>query len=128
MGGAHDALPLGRPISLSQQSNNQNIASVILATRPYGATPLAGMFKDAKNYFWTDPTGPELTDTFVHCGTRPEYIIVLTDGAPNLDMRDDCSNKAQRPRRRLHRRQLPISEARGHGADPLQGGPGVRTA
>ena len=73
---------------LSQQTNNQNIANVILATRPYGATPLAGMLKDAEYYLWNDPTGPEKSDSLVHCGMRPQYIIILTDGAPNWDMRN----------------------------------------
>ena len=71
----------------SQETNNQNIASVILATRPYGGTPLAGMLQGAEDYFWTDPTGPQQQDPLVSCGNRPEYIILLTDGAPNLDMR-----------------------------------------
>jgi type IV pilus assembly protein PilY1 len=77
---------------LTQQTNNQNVANVVLATRPYGATPLAGMLQDAEYYLWNDPTGPEQTDSFVHCGQRPQYIIILTDGAPNLDMRPDCAN------------------------------------
>ncbi len=76
---------------LAQQANNQNVVNVVLATRPYGATPLAGMLQDAQYYLWTDPTGPEQSDSLVHCGTRPQYIIVLTDGAPNLDMQPQCS-------------------------------------
>ncbi|HEX4447372.1 MAG TPA: hypothetical protein VH044_11575, partial [Polyangiaceae bacterium] len=74
----------------AQETNNQNISNVILATRPYGATPLAGMLTDAEYYLWNDPKGPEQSDELVHCGERPQYIIVLTDGAPNLDMRPDC--------------------------------------
>ncbi len=73
-----------------QTANNTNIANVILATRPYGATPLAGMLQDAEEYFWNDPTGPQKTDPLVSCGDRPQYIIMLTDGAPNQDMRPDC--------------------------------------
>ncbi len=76
---------------LSQQTANQNVVDVVMATRPYGATPLAGMLNDAQYYLWTDPTGPEQTDPLVHCGTRPQYVIILTDGAPNLDLRPDCS-------------------------------------
>ena len=75
----------------TQETNNQNVVSVILATRPYGATPLAGMFTDAEYYFWKDPIGPQQADPLVFCGDRPQYIILLTDGAPNLDMQPDCS-------------------------------------
>jgi type IV pilus assembly protein PilY1 len=71
----------------TQETNNQNIASVVLATRPYGATPLAGMLQDAEDYFYNDANGPQKKDPLVSCGSRPEYIILLTDGAPNLDMR-----------------------------------------
>jgi type IV pilus assembly protein PilY1 len=77
----------------TQTTNNANIASVILATRPYGATPLAGMLQDAEDYFWNDPTGPQKADPLVSCGARPQYIVLLTDGEPNLDMTPDCNNK-----------------------------------
>ncbi len=75
----------------AQETNNQNVSNVVLATRPYGATPLAGMFADAQYYLWNDPKGPEQSDPLVHCGQRPQYIIVLTDGVPNLDLQPDCS-------------------------------------
>jgi type IV pilus assembly protein PilY1 len=75
----------------SQETTNDQIQNVILASRPYGATPLAGMFADAQYYFWTDPQGPQQTDAYVQGGCRNEYIIVLTDGAPNQDMRPACS-------------------------------------
>ncbi|HEY4014374.1 MAG TPA: hypothetical protein VGM06_13615 [Polyangiaceae bacterium] len=74
----------------TQETQNQNIQQVLLASRPYGATPLGGMFVGAKYYFQTDPTGPQLTDPYVQGGCRDEFIILLTDGAPNLDMRPEC--------------------------------------
>ena len=74
----------------AQEANNQNIVSVVLAARPYGGTPLAGMLQGAEDYFWNDATGPQKQDPLVYCGDRPQYIILLTDGAPNLDMRPDC--------------------------------------
>jgi type IV pilus assembly protein PilY1 len=76
----------------TQQSNNQSVVNVVLGSRPYGGTPLAGMMMDAEYYLWKDPSGPEQSDPLVHCGQRPQYIIVLTDGAPNLDMRGANGN------------------------------------
>ncbi len=76
------------PATLNTQ--NGQIQQVILSTRPYGATPLAGMFTAAKYYYLTDPSGPK-NDAYVQGGCRNEYIILLTDGAPNLDMRPTCA-------------------------------------
>jgi len=48
----------------TQEQNNNNVQQVILATRPYGATPLAGMLTGAQYYFQTDPLDPSSrTDT-----------------------------------------------------------------
>jgi type IV pilus assembly protein PilY1 len=74
----------------AQENNAANIQKVVISTRPYGGTPMAGMFVGAQYYFWNDPTGPQLTDPYVQGGCRNQYIIVLTDGAPNLDMRPQC--------------------------------------
>ncbi len=75
----------------TQETNNQNVSNVILAARPYGATPLAGMLQGAEDYFWNDPNGPQKQDPLVFCGNRPQYIIILTDGTPNLDLQPSCS-------------------------------------
>ncbi|HZU83027.1 MAG TPA: PilC/PilY family type IV pilus protein [Polyangiaceae bacterium] len=75
----------------TQETQNARIQQVLLSSRPYGATPLAGMFVGAQYYLQTDPTGPQQTDTYVKGGCRSEYIILLTDGAPNLDMQPQCS-------------------------------------
>jgi type IV pilus assembly protein PilY1 len=75
----------------TQETQNDSIQQVLLSSRPYGATPLAGMLTDAKYYYQTDPSGPQSTDTYVKGGCRSQYIILLTDGAPNLDMRPQCS-------------------------------------
>jgi type IV pilus assembly protein PilY1 len=74
----------------TQRTLADNIQKVLLSTRPYGATPLAGMLSGAQYYFQTDPNGPQVQDTYVQGGCRPEYVILLTDGAPNLDMRPSC--------------------------------------
>lgn len=77
-------------------TKNQQIQEILLATRPYDATPTAGMLDDARTFFWydtsSDPLNPTLkfgpsTDQFVMGGCRPEAIILLTDGEPNLDLR-----------------------------------------
>jgi type IV pilus assembly protein PilY1 len=92
----------------TQEQNNANIATVLSATRPYGGTPLAGMFTDAEYYFWNDPTGPQQTDPLVEASVgashnadaggapacRQEFIILMTDGAPNEDLRPDCQGVA----------------------------------
>ncbi len=73
-----------------QETNNGQIGSVVVASRPYGATPMAGMLTGAQYYFQADPTGPAQTDPYVQGGCRNEYMILLTDGAPNDDMRPGC--------------------------------------
>jgi type IV pilus assembly protein PilY1 len=75
----------------AQENNASNVQKVISSTRPYGATPLAGMFIGAQYYFFNDPTGPQVTDPYVQGGCRNQYIVLITDGAPNFDMRPQCS-------------------------------------
>jgi type IV pilus assembly protein PilY1 len=79
------------PDITTQEHNNDEVSSVILASRAYGATPAAGMFAGAQYYLWNDPTGPGKTDPYVQGNCRNEYIIFLTDGAPNLDLQPSCS-------------------------------------
>lgn len=71
------------------ETTNEQIQKVLLGTRPYGATPIEGMLEDARDYLWYDPNGPK-ADLYVQSGCRDEYIILLTDGAPNLDLRPSC--------------------------------------
>jgi type IV pilus assembly protein PilY1 len=74
--------------------SNQQIQNAIHALRPFGATPTAALMADAEYYFWGDPTGPSTAnpnnDPYVAGGCRSQYIILLTDGAPNQDMRTAC--------------------------------------
>jgi len=82
-----------------QQTNNR-IQSALLAMRPYGATPLAGQLRDAKTYLREDLSkdpanvtenfGPA-QDPYYSGGCRNQFIIVLSDGEPNLDLRDACA-------------------------------------
>jgi len=76
------------------------IQQILLSTRPYGATPLAGQLHDAKYFLWQDDTtdpisgvgkfGPKDDDLWQRDGCRRTVIIVLSDGEPNLDLRPDC--------------------------------------
>jgi type IV pilus assembly protein PilY1 len=84
----------------TQQLVNSKIEQVIVASRPYGGTPVAGMFAAAKYYFWNDPNGPNGSpngtnnDSYAKNGCRPEFALLLTDGAPNLDLQPTCSQSA----------------------------------
>jgi type IV pilus assembly protein PilY1 len=77
---------------------NGQIQSRLLATRPYGGTPIAGMLDDAK--FWLE-TNPDVAnpvtvsggDPFFQC--RPRYLLLLTDGYPDSDKRTGERNCEQ---------------------------------
>lgn len=79
------------------RAHNDQIQLAVNAMRPYGATPIAGMMTDVKYYYWGDPTGPQKTDVYVQGGCRDEYIILVTDGAPNLDSRPQCLPEGSNP-------------------------------
>ena len=70
---------------------NDQVQLAINAMRPYGATPIAGMLQDAKYYYWGDGTGPQKTDPYVQGNCRDEFIVLLTDGSPNMDLRPACA-------------------------------------
>jgi len=75
---------------------NDQIQKVLLGTRPYGATPIDGMMEDARDYLWYNDYGPlgnkpGYQDPYVNATCRDQYIILLTDGAPNLDLRPSCT-------------------------------------
>lgn len=89
----------------ADEQRHRQLQDVLLATRPYGATPLNGALNDARYFFWsdddvdpTDPIAPSPTarkfsphyDEYVDCGCREQHIILITDGEPNLDLRPDC--------------------------------------
>lgn len=76
------------------------IEQVLLSTRPYGATPLAGQMNDAKYFLWQDestdpvtgtgPFGPKDDALWAKPNCRRTVMIVLSDGEPNLDLRPYC--------------------------------------
>lgn len=86
------------------------IQDALISMRPYGATPLAGMLTDARTYLTQDVStlnmpatiydGKELgpkNDPCIVNGVRQQYIILLSDGEPNMDLRDpnpakDCAS------------------------------------
>ncbi len=86
------------PGSLDYQNKNQQIQQVLRGSRPYGATPIAGMLSDARDFLWNDNSydlvntsqrfGPA-SDPYGSC--RKTSIILMSDGQPNMDLRGHCS-------------------------------------
>ncbi|MGC4066486.1 MAG: PilC/PilY family type IV pilus protein [Polyangiaceae bacterium] len=85
------------------KTRNETIQKALLATRPFGATPIAGMLKDARDFLWYDPdpdgsgTVPPSKDPYVLGKCRRSFIILLTDGEPNMDLRPFCENSVVNP-------------------------------
>jgi type IV pilus assembly protein PilY1 len=85
-------------------TSNSRVEQALLAMRPFGATPIAGMLEDAKHYLLQDATKPTsptditywggatdpMFSTTPGKGCRKRFVILLTDGGPNLDLRPDC--------------------------------------
>lgn len=91
-------IPFGAqsPTSLEDAQRHDYIRKVLLTTRPYGATPIAGMLDDAFDFLTVDNENDPDTyiapraDSFVDGGCRKQFVILLTDGEPNLDLREEC--------------------------------------
>ena len=65
---------------------NENIQEALLATRPYGGTPIAASLDDLYHHLNTD-----IDDTFKGC--RRRFALLMTDGYPDDDYRTfgcDC--------------------------------------
>jgi len=101
-------IAFGDPSATSSDDiiRHTRIEQVLLSTRPYGATPIAGALTDAQTFLTTDmrtdPTplsdplhstyyGPA-QDPYVQSGCRDQYVVLLTDGEPNLDLRPYCED------------------------------------
>ncbi len=103
-GGRNESSDMGRLVSVGDDTSasftsiNQTIQDVLKGIRPYGPTPIAGMLDDVEYYFnnHSDITplavagGPG--DPFAAC--RHRYAVLITDGYPNADMRDQPYNCA----------------------------------
>ncbi len=81
---------------------NEQIQESLLAMRPYGATPIAGQLADAYVFLRQDKSKNQLdsaeyfapaADGYSTGGCRANYIILLSDGEPNLDLRPFCEEK-----------------------------------
>ncbi|MEO6600728.1 MAG: hypothetical protein ABIQ16_12695, partial [Polyangiaceae bacterium] len=93
-------IPFGNPEpgNLDYKTKNSQIQQVLRATRPYGATPIAGMLSDARDFLWNDNSldpvdstqrfGPN-QDPYGAC--RKSVILLLSDGQPNMDLHGFCS-------------------------------------
>jgi type IV pilus assembly protein PilY1 len=88
--GRHVRLPAWDASLLDVQRTNEQVQQVLIGTRPYGATPIDGMLVDAYDYLVKASDGPTLTDQYVKNGCRQQFVVLLTDGAPNLNMRPSC--------------------------------------
>ena len=92
------AVGFGNPASGSTDfvTRNAMIQEILLATRPYGATPIAGMLDDARDYLLNDTSSDPLDSSFGFgpsgdaATCRKKSIILLSDGQPNMDLRPFC--------------------------------------
>ncbi len=123
-------VPFASPTATASALATQNgqIQQVITSMRPYGATPTGALMADAQYYFTLDPKGPLGTtglDTYVKGGCRSQYIVLITDGAPNQDMRTNCeavraarARTRSRGRRRRRSRRFRLRSTRTSSASP----------
>lgn len=77
------------------QANNERIQKTISATRPFGATPIDAMLRDAERYWFEDPVGPYKRDKYIGADAgacRETFNILITDGEPNLNGRPACGS------------------------------------
>jgi type IV pilus assembly protein PilY1 len=90
----------GPPNLADNTERNSWIQQTLMATRPYGATPLNGQLYDARDFLRndasTDPLdataafGPKDDPNWKADDCRKTIMIVLSDGEPNLDLRPYC--------------------------------------
>ncbi len=89
--------PSGNATLADITRNNEHVQQVLLGSRPYGPTPIDGLLFDAKDYLTSTshPFGPMSStngDPYVKQQCRDQFIVLLTDGAPNLSMLPGCDS------------------------------------
>jgi type IV pilus assembly protein PilY1 len=94
-------IAFGPPNETDNSVRNRWIQEVLLSTRPYGATPIAGQLDDARQFLWSDISsdpldtgeqfGPANDPNWRANNCRKSILILLTDGEPNLDLRPFCT-------------------------------------
>ncbi len=82
------------------RTNNDRIQAALPVIRPYGGTPIAGALDDAWVFFHEDTSihpDPQINEAFAPAGDplvtegcRENFIILLSDGEPNQDLRTAC--------------------------------------
>lgn len=102
-------IAFGPPNLASNDERNGWIQDVLLSTRPYGATPIAGQLDDARQFLWNDTSidpldssglaefGPSNDPNWRASNCRKTILILLTDGEPNLDLRPFCEAEPPPP-------------------------------
>ncbi len=81
-------------------ATNNQIQEALLSMRPHGRTSLGGAFQDTEDFFvhddFPDPKNPgqflgPAGDPFFTAGCRPSYVILLSDGESEAELRPDCT-------------------------------------
>ena len=88
-------------------TNNARVQAALAVMRPYGGTPIAGMLEDARYFllgdnttvknaanqdeFWGGAVDPAISTDPNSDACRKRYVVLLTDGGPNLDLRPECA-------------------------------------
>jgi type IV pilus assembly protein PilY1 len=93
--GAPGGLISAGPDGATVATTNASIQTALKAIRPFGATPLAGMFSDLQEYFVLDSNVSEIGDSYYEC--RDRYAVLLTDSAGDAndlfrDARFNCAS------------------------------------
>lgn len=100
-------IAFGAPNLADNTERNSWIQQTLMATRPYGATPLNGQLYDARDFLWNDNSqdpfdsavkfGPKDDPNWKATDCRKTILIVLSDGEPNLDLRPYCEARPAPP-------------------------------
>ena len=95
-GARNEDASMGAMVSVGDEADdplaiNQRIQDVLLNVRPYGATPTSSLLHDFRFYVQSH-SDMTTADPFASC--RDRYALLLTDGQPDPEFRDDRFNCA----------------------------------